>query len=448
MLTCTFTDRRTDEITNGENLNREWQNCDDIVKSNAFMLDNQYACDVHFIVGNEGVHQGAHKFVLVSRSPVFDAMFCGPMRATDQEGSTVVIPDIEPQPFTAFLRYLYCGEAGITPDNVIYLLYAAQKYSVLGLATKCISFVDQVLDTDNACTVLEQAHIFNEKDFYSSVLALILRKAEEVLSADDVTYLCDDCLATIVGSSNLMAREAVILNACLRWAEAECKRQSLDVSDCNRRLVLNKILYKIRFPLLPVEIFMEKVVPGSLLTEEEKVDVMGRFIMETRPSTFFNTELRIVQRQLKLNRFQALFGTGFNNRSGSNAIAFKVGQDIILEGFTIYGSCRPSELELEVKGQVLDPNDVVLCSVERNLYTQGDKGLYDIIFDESATLEKNVLYTLEVNIAGAHTFAGKDGRLTTFSHNVAFTFSHSEKSQTGTTVSHGQLPGLIFALRR
>ncbi|RUS72762.1 hypothetical protein EGW08_019480 [Elysia chlorotica] len=377
-------------------------------------------------------------------------MFLGPMRATSQDdsGSSVVIPDIEPQPFLAFLRYLYCGEAAITPENVIYLLYAAQKYAVLGLASKCISFVDQVLDTDNACTVLEQAHIFNEKDFHCTVLALILRKAEEVLAADDVTYLCDDCLATIVGSSKLMACEDLILNACLRWAESECKRRSLDVSDSNFRLVLNKILYKIRFPLLPVEVFMEKVVPGSLLTEEEKVDVMGRYIVANRPSSFFNTELRIAQRQLRLNRFQNLFGAGFNNKSGSNAIAFKVSQDIVLEGFTIYGSCRPSELELEIKGQVLDQKDAIISSINKTIYTQGDKGLYDVIFDESAPLEKNVLYTLVVSIAGAHTFAGKDGRLTTFSHNVAFTFSHSEKSQTGTTVSHGQLPGLIFALKR
>ena len=127
---------------------------------------------------------------------------------------------------------------------------------------------------------------------------------------------------------------------------------------------------------------------------------------------------------------------------------FQTSEDIILEGFTIYGSCRPSELELEVKGHVLNPKETVVCSVERTLYTRGDNGLYDVFFDKSASLEKNVLYTLVVTIAGAHTFAGKDGRLTTFSHNVAFTFSHSEKSQTGTTVSHGQLPGLIFALRR
>ena len=123
-------------------------------------------------------------------------------------------------------------------------------------------------------------------------------------------------------------------------------------------------------------------------------------------------------------------------------------QDIILEGFTVYGSCRPSELDLEVKGYVLDHKDTIICSVEKNLYTKGDNDLYDVIFDDSATLEKNILYTLVVSIVGPHTFAGKDGRLTTFSHNVAFTFSHSEKSQTGTTVSHGQLPGLIFALRR
>ncbi|GFO35719.1 BTB/POZ domain-containing protein [Plakobranchus ocellatus] len=396
------------------------------------MLDNQYQCDVFFLLGNAGVRQGAHKFVLVSRSPVFDAMFYGPLSGGGEEDSPVIIPDIEPEPFMVFLRYMYCGEVSITSDNVIYLLYAAKKYAVLGLTNKCISYVDQVLDTDNACTVLEQAHIFDEKDFHSSVLALILRKAEEVLAADDITYLCEECLAKIIGSGDLMACEDIIFKACLRWADSECKRRNIEVGDSNRREVLGKILYKQpETPGMPpfwTEVF---IYPFSV-----------------RPSAFFNTSLRVVQRQLRLNRFQGLAEAGFNNRSGSNAITFQTSRDIILEGFTIYGSCRASDREVDIKAQLLDPSEAVLCSVEKSIFTHGDTGQYDVILDQSAPLRNGVQYTLVVAIADALTFAGKDGRRILFSHNVAFTFSHSEKCQTATSVSHGQLPGLIFALKR
>ena len=45
---------------------------------------------------------GAHKFVLMSRSPVFFAMFEGPMKEKSDE---TVITDIEGEQFRQFLRY-------------------------------------------------------------------------------------------------------------------------------------------------------------------------------------------------------------------------------------------------------------------------------------------------------------------------------------------------------
>ena len=40
-----------------------------------FMFENHVGCDVTFSVG-EGLVK-AHKFILISRSAVFEAMFCG-----------------------------------------------------------------------------------------------------------------------------------------------------------------------------------------------------------------------------------------------------------------------------------------------------------------------------------------------------------------------------------
>ena len=65
----------------------------------------QLACDVNFklqTAENKVVSKmGAHKFVLMSRSPVFFAMFEGPMKETSDE---IVITDIEGEPFRQFLR--------------------------------------------------------------------------------------------------------------------------------------------------------------------------------------------------------------------------------------------------------------------------------------------------------------------------------------------------------
>ena len=68
----------------------DWQNDLTLTESNRYMLENQIDCDVWFtllpsggVAGEElPVTVGCHRYVLVSRSPVFFAMFSGPLAVT------------------------------------------------------------------------------------------------------------------------------------------------------------------------------------------------------------------------------------------------------------------------------------------------------------------------------------------------------------------------------
>ncbi|PVD19328.1 hypothetical protein C0Q70_19815 [Pomacea canaliculata] len=73
---------------------------------------------------------------------------------------------------------MYTGVAHLDATSVLSVLYAASKYSVSGLCRACIDYVEEKLDVENACAVMEQAHLFEELDFRSRVLELILRKGE------------------------------------------------------------------------------------------------------------------------------------------------------------------------------------------------------------------------------------------------------------------------------
>ena len=65
-----------------------------------YMLDHKIAYDVTFIVGAEREEVHAHKFMLISRSPVFHAMFEGPLAEKGQ----VELPDVKKNIFYTFLR--------------------------------------------------------------------------------------------------------------------------------------------------------------------------------------------------------------------------------------------------------------------------------------------------------------------------------------------------------
>ena len=99
--------KRSTRVTMATDTERDWQNTaenvDNFAKRNLVLLDKQIAVDVNFRVGKEQKPQGAHKLFLISSSPVFEAMFCGPCSNKDTE-QNIHIEDIEPETFSLFLR--------------------------------------------------------------------------------------------------------------------------------------------------------------------------------------------------------------------------------------------------------------------------------------------------------------------------------------------------------
>jgi hypothetical protein len=120
--------------------------------------------------------------------------------------------------------------------------------------------------------------------------------------------------------------------------------------------------------------------------------------------------------------------------------------DVYLEGFTVYGACKSSTPTLTVHGQLLDVTDNVIASATADVITESKIDIYDVLFDETRRIMRNTWYTLIADVTGAYTYAGANGRLTAFDGDVVFTFASSERSQTGTCVEKGQLPGLLFSL--
>jgi len=81
-----------------------WQSSMSCLKERiSFLYNNDTLSDVTFIVGRGCVKIPAHKFVLAIGSPVFDAMFNGPLALKESE-TTVELPDVEPDAFFALLK--------------------------------------------------------------------------------------------------------------------------------------------------------------------------------------------------------------------------------------------------------------------------------------------------------------------------------------------------------
>jgi hypothetical protein len=76
-----------------------------VTECNQYILESELASDVIFLVGDEDNKQEikCHKYMLIARSPVFFAMFCGDLK--EDTTKPIPVPDVEPDAFKLMLQY-------------------------------------------------------------------------------------------------------------------------------------------------------------------------------------------------------------------------------------------------------------------------------------------------------------------------------------------------------
>ncbi|KAJ7308216.1 hypothetical protein JRQ81_008736 [Phrynocephalus forsythii] len=272
----------------------------------AFLFNNEVLSDVHFLVGKgrAGAQRiPAHRFVLAVGSAVFDAMFNGGMATTSTE---IELPDVEPSAFLALLKFLYSDEVQIGPETVMTTLYTAKKYAVPTLEAHCVEFLKKNLRADNAFMLLTQARLFDEPQLASLCLENIDKNTSDAINAEGFTDIDLDTLVAVLERDTLGIREVRLFNAVVRWSEAECHRQQLQVVPENKRKALGKALALIRFPLMTIEEFAAGPAQSGILTDREVVSLFLHFTVNPKPRVEFIDRPRCCLRgkEGSINRFQ------------------------------------------------------------------------------------------------------------------------------------------------
>ena len=115
-----------------------------IVERTAFIFNNETLSDVKFVVPvSSGKSEStkvipAHKFVLAISSPVFFAMFYGQMTETKD---CIELLDFDNDSLLELFRFLYCNEVTLSGNNVMQVMYLANKYVVPSLVEKCTEYL-------------------------------------------------------------------------------------------------------------------------------------------------------------------------------------------------------------------------------------------------------------------------------------------------------------------
>ncbi|KXJ09389.1 Leucine-zipper-like transcriptional regulator 1 [Exaiptasia diaphana] len=147
------------------------------------LLNSPWAADLHDItLVIDGCNVGAHKAILAARCSYFEAMF----RSFMPENNTVTITIGETVPskkaFDSLLRYIYCGDFTMPPEDSLYLLSAPFFFGFTNNRLQAFSKenLENNVSLHNVVDILEAAHQIGAVDMKKHSLDIIVQRFPKV----------------------------------------------------------------------------------------------------------------------------------------------------------------------------------------------------------------------------------------------------------------------------
>ena len=424
------------------------------------MFNNDLFSDVKFVArGPNGESESkqvipAHKFVLSISSPVFEAMFYGELAETTD---TIELPDCEYDSLLELFRYMYSDEVNLSGSNVMGVLYLSKKYIVPSLADKCAGYLRDNLGPSNVFGVLPQVQKYEEKKLMDQCWKVIDEQTEEAVKSDGFATIERSLLEGVIERDTLNIEEIELFKAVNLWAIKRCEEQGLSTDGSEKRRILGERIVKgIRFPVMTQHEFAAVVLDCKILTPDEAFSVVKYFNSVPDTLVGFSEKKRISQYKGFVRRC-GRFGSVVHTGSGypyaadkSDCLLFEVDKDISLLGVTLCGSknCDYSVV-ITIENLADDSRPYFKSGKFSSVCIQSSEVFYygfNIFFVHPVVIKKGGFYRIDASIAGANSCFGVDGRKSVLCSGVTFSFDDSSESSNGTRVERGQFPEFVFTV--
>ena len=253
-----------------------WQTTRSTIRERTkFMFNNHLFSDVKFVARtSDGESESkraipAHKFVLSIGSPVFEAMLYGELAETRD---TIELPDCQYDSLLEFFRYLYSDEVNLSGSTVMGVLYLAKKYMVPSLVAKCTKYLQDNLDASNVFDILPTADKYEEKVIVDQCWEVIDKQTKAAVDSDGFVTIQRSILEAVVVRDSLSIEEVDLFQAVDLWATKQCEKNGSTASgELKRRILGERIIKAIRFPVMTQREFAAVVVEKRILTPDELV---------------------------------------------------------------------------------------------------------------------------------------------------------------------------------
>ncbi|XP_069567464.1 kelch-like protein 40a [Brachyistius frenatus] len=202
-----------------------------------------------------------HRLVLAASSPFFKAMFLSDLKESKKR--EIVLKDVEPGVMGMILRYLYTSEINLTEQNVQDIFMVANMYQIPSIFSVCVSYLQEKLVLGNCLAIFRLGLLLDCPRLALAAREFICERYQVVVRDPDFLQLSPSELAIIITSDALnVEREELVFESLMDWIRQD---------ETNRVKDLPELLHCIRFRLIPLEYFKEKVERHQYLRFSQEI---------------------------------------------------------------------------------------------------------------------------------------------------------------------------------
>ncbi|CAM9846281.1 unnamed protein product, partial [Ectocarpus sp. 8 AP-2014] len=209
-----------------------------------------------------------HRVLFASCSAYFRALLYGGM--SESETRRVELRDVTPEGFEAIMRYVYTGKVSVDAANVMDIFSLAHRFGMCELLKACAEVLDECMNCDDVCRVLEAAEYYGHDELAAKCWDLIKDNTPRVLKSESFLELRWQQVLSLVREGELQVDEAELFKAVQAWV-------SRDTAERRRHLSRH-----FRLPLMSLKELMSVVRPTNLIAADAILDAVTYHADPTR----------------------------------------------------------------------------------------------------------------------------------------------------------------------
>lgn len=308
--------------------------------------------------------------------------------------------------------------------------------------------------------MMDCSRIFDEEKLMQKCWSVVDKYAEHAVKSTSFITIEKPVLEALVERDTLMVKEVELFNAIDKWATKECERQELVANGATKRRILGERIVKaIRFPIMEQKEFVPVVLDSDILTSKEVYDVMKHHSSVLTSPVGFPETIRVGNAH-RCCRFSSVQKSGwFYDSDLQDGLVFSVSKSIKLHGICLFGS-QNNKYSVKViisrypsmsARNTANPVPELVCktgtfssvSIEDNsLHYDG----FNVLFDQPVVILKGISHSVRSAISGPPSWCGENGASSLECSGVTFNFKEALEDKNGTSPKLGQFSQFLFTV--